>query len=663
MRRIVAVSSTTIALALLAISMGCGDGIGSQDIAEVRAQRGQNAERPGSAGLGVTRPLENGRQSEPTSLVLRSSGQSDLRVERAALRNTPDSLIVRGAESDQECTFSPSTVGNDADGNCSSSQYCDSTTQTCHSRTPRATPFTVSPGDTHEFEFMFLASSEGFSCPSAGSDVPQQYRQDYCGQFRVETNAQTDNGTFSQGDATFYLQVSGGAGSIEVSPPDLNFEDVEPGTTDSGTFDITNTSESGSLEISSVTVSGRRNLFSVAPAGGGEPAPTTIEANSSRTWEVTLSVPEDINPEEIPNGPSDASYVEIEHGAANTQSEETVTLVVRRGSGGGPGFLADREGLSFASEASQTVSLSNTGSGTLEMSSVEFEPSALSSDYTVQIGGQTIDGNIPDDAGNLPSGESTEMTVEYNGNPNQGVGELVINHDDQVRGESTSIALLGGKSGGLGQLLPAPPELNFIGGDGGTRTFAVRNRGTGALDLSAAWQNSGAASEFSVPDIPPASGSDTRTVGAGELAKFQIEYLANDTVESQTNSFLDLPADGSVASETMTLRVTRYAPGDGGDSDPSVQLQKQFEGSSVEVGSIARFTLTSSSDVEFGSDERWFVSQRPSGSTFYNTDVGGNFAVRPDVAGTWEVAVRVLVGSASSPTEVVETQTFEATAN
>lgn len=659
MRRILAATSTSFALAALAISAGCGNGIGGQDIAEVQAERGESAQRPGPAGLGVSRPLETGRQSEPTSLVLSSTGESALEVQRATVQDTPDSLIIRGEETDQECTFSASTVGNDADGNCGSGQYCDSATQTCHSRSPRSTPFSVPSGGTHEFEFRFLATNDGFTCPSAGDDVPQQYRDDYCGKFRVETNAQTDDGVFSQGDATFYLQVSGGAGSIEVSPADLSFDGVEPGTTDSGTFDITNTSDSGSLDISAINVSGARDLFSVAPVGGGEPAPTTIEPDSSRTWEVTLSVPEDMAPEEIPNGPSEASYVDIEHGAANTQSEKTVTLVVRRGTGAGPGFLADREGLSFESESTRTLSVSNPGGGTLEMNSIEFAPSALSDQYTVQVDGEMVDGNIPDGAGNVPSGESTDITVEFTGNSNQGVGELQINHDDDVRGGSTSIALLGGKSGGWEQLHPV--QFNFLGGVESSRTFVVRNRGTGDLGLTAAWQDSNVASEFSIPDIPADSGSDARTIGAGEVAKFKIEYLASTSVESQKNSILQLPADGSVTGETTSLTAVRYASD--GSADPSTQIQTQFENGNVDVGSVARFTVTTDGDFAGGQQPYWFVTQRPSGSTFYNELSGENFGVRPDAAGTWEVGVRVLTGSASAPTEVVETKTFEATAN
>jgi hypothetical protein len=641
------------ALASLALS-ACGDGIqetGSPSIVlQDSNDRGYNIPERASAS----------QQGSEVAVRIQNNGDAALTVESLEFTG-PDVLVYDGGPvtengSQINCTFDDESTPTNSEGSCTENQVCKQIPKVCHTTQLPETPFEIEAPTSEQFNFFLIADGTNeVDCPEPGDDVPAQFADNYCGKLRIETDAPTDNATFNDGDTTLYFQYNPStSGEIEVDPAQLRYSDVRPGTTVERELTIRNIDSEDPLAINDFSIEGAAaEYMSYSPQN----LPADLPSNSSQNWTFSITIPSDVAQEDIPK----SGEIYIESSASNVNTAKAVLVDIL---GTGPVYTGDKKSLLFESGGpAQTLTVTNAGTDTLRLDSISFESASPGQtfegeNYEVVYQGDAENindqGRITGEAGIAPN-ESATFDINYTGPANGGIGWMVIQHNDPVtsgkppsdasQSGTSRLLLMGGRDEGFAQLVPT--ALNFEafmanGDDEVLRPFTVRSLGAKPLNGALEWGGQAEPGDLS---IQPFELTSTFTQNVGTLRSGDISYLgtnSEDAVIMQTVSF-----SGNIpVSADMNVTVN---DGQSGTMAPEAQISPQFEGSSVEVGDVAQLTARDSmlnGDSENAIYE-WWVLDRPMDGSFFTQRASGNaleFAVRPDAAGTWKIALIVSNG-------------------
>jgi len=645
-------------LALAVAGAGCDDSLQSDDAVQVALQSPESGQK-----IDVDFPCEANRQGEPAVVRLESQGGEPLEITSIETSNTPDRILYRGEETDQTCP-SDSAEGYDAtrvpynhNGACAQRQYCNGNTtpQKCYDTAPPTDPITVEQDSSEEFRFLLTAANRddeeaSVDCPEPGSDVPQSARDDYCGEVTIETNANKDDSRFNDGDVTLYFQVdSGRSGISEIKTTNLTFNGIEPGTTvGPKSFSVRNNSPDRPLRITEMSVQNQPDLVQLDP--NPSQSTVTVSPMSSETFEVTLEIPDDFDLSSIEAD----DFLDLETTAVNGCTE-IVNLTYNTSQIQGPGIRLEPEALTFGASATQSVTASNVGSSLGLLNKINFRPQPIESRYKIRYNGQTIDPSASAWA-EIPTGESVTFDIEFT-DDSGGVGQMVVNHNDDGIGGQSSVVLLGTEDAGFGDVVPSAANFNF--GTEETRRLYVWNRGTGALALEP---------QLEAPNStdPPVDKTNFQFDGFSNASPIPAGQVATGTVtfdgssgSGKTELSLDMQSD--TAGDALVIPITVTEGSDSTNLVPKIQSVSGSDPVEVQVGQTARFDSAQSQGNSNISDDVWFVADRPDASTFYRKSVGvTQFAVRPDVAGTYEIGFVAVEDVSNGTLQALDT--FELTA-
>ncbi|MFB6262245.1 MAG: hypothetical protein ABEL76_01280, partial [Bradymonadaceae bacterium] len=256
----------------LALAAGCGGGGGfqSDDVPAVRF-RGTNVS---GNKVKLILPKRNGRQSDTVQINVASTGAAPLKIQDVELKNRPDRLLYLGEQTDRSCDFEATDdLSNDASGNCRAGEFCMQDLDQCRSRKLPDSTIKVAPGASEGFTFRIAATpgTRQPGCPEPPSSVPSSIGDSYCGEFIVETNAQTSNSRFEKGKGRIYLTTptANKAGKIKVSESSITFSNVAPGYQRTKQLTISNTAASRSSATESSRSTASTNAVASSPAAAG----------------------------------------------------------------------------------------------------------------------------------------------------------------------------------------------------------------------------------------------------------------------------------------------------------------------------------------------------------------------------------------------------------
>ena len=646
---------TSIALvALVSLALAsCGDGIGITTSPSVVLE---NADT-----VGFTIPERNSptQQGSEVAIQLRNSGDAPLTVETFEVTG-PDVLVYDGEETNTTCEYDGQSTPTNSTGGCNQDQVCKQIPAVCYSTVLPERPFEIGPTTSEQFDFFLIADGTNeLDCPEPGSEVPDQFRDNYCGEIRLETDATTTNDTFQDGDATLYFQYDPStSGEIEVEPATLTYSDVRPGASVDRELTIKNVDSSDPMEISGISIEGgAAEYMSFSPQN----LPTELPSNSGQTWTFTVTIPSEVSQEEIP----DSAEIYIESSASNVNTAKAVLVDIL---GTGPVYTDDKKSLSFESGGpAETLTVTNAGTDTLRLDSISFEAAEPGqtfdgANYDVVYRGDPDNindqGRITNNAGIEPN-QSATFDISFSGPANGKLGWMVIQHNDPVtsgkppsdasQSGTSRLLLMAGRDSGVAEIVPSSLNFQAFPADENRdvrRPFTVRSIGTQSLDGVLEWGGNAEPADLSIAPVDLASGF---TQDPGVLKAGEISYLG--TTSDEPGVMQDVSFTPSSGSTPLTARmnVTVHDNGSGAMA-PEAQITPRFEGSSVEAGDVAEMSAEnsvlntmSSSNVTY----EWFVLDRPMGGSFFAQRASGNaleFAVRPDVAGQWKIALIVYNG-------------------
>lgn len=649
-------AASLLALLTLGALVACGPGLEADDQPGLNI-RGENQ----TAGRDIPTPPRAGRQGSPLKVEIESNGDAPLIIEKVSM-DASERIVFEGEDTGTECTFDASVLpSNDGSGNCSAGQVCDEVTNTCLSTELPETPIELPAPQFKEFRFFLTAAETGaVDCPEPGSEVPEKFKENYCGQFSVETNApQTEGDLINEGDVTFYFQVDAGSGEISVQPQSLTFDNVEPGSSLEKELTIINEA-STPLEIDAISVENNTNVLQVGPTTSG-----SIPGGEQKTWTIYLDVPANMKKEEIPS--SDTLF--IDSSATNISTAKAVAITINTGSTAGPAIAFDKTALSFKDNKTQTVTISNNGQTKLLINSLTVNGrngSSVGQDsYSFTYKGKDVpeNGNIVDASGIAP-GESADLEVTLDGPGNLDPADLVLAHNDpaasgkvpsqNVDSGRSTLLLLAGKDGPVGEIVPQTMNIELtdeVPQDGVQFPFVIYNRGTQPLEVTP----DSDPPNFPIPELPADMAT---TIEAGTLFGATQKFLGKS---GDMPEYLTIKMSGNTLGAPLQLNINATPNTDGADPQ-AVIAPDCSEPLQAEVHKVTALDAGDSSVSSNGMPfYRWYVLDRPDGSRYFVENSGPNakqFAFRADTAGTYEVALVIEEGSFSE----VTTCTIEATA-
>ncbi len=619
-------------VAAAAVALGaCGSGFGSDQIAQVSLASPDNRAISLDEGDGI-------QHGDVASVLLRSNGERDLEVTSLELVDVPEQVYHVGGESLGECTFDPDAAPTYAqDGNCGSGQgrYCTDTTNSdgthvCRDGALPDTPISRPSGETVQFEF-FLGANSQVSCPEPGDDVPDGLREEYCGKLEIETNAETSDSTFENGNTTLYFQIvdQSQMGEISIDDRSLDFNDLAPGVMAENSFAVDNTGQA-SLELTGMSISEHTDMIDISPS-----TPVTIPAgdDNTRTFDVSIDIPEEYDINEL----ADRVFVNIDWDGA-TGTGETVTLNLNAAPGFGAALAYEPHALSFADSTTQTVTLSNVGTAALSIDGASLESddseTNLQEAYSATL---AYDGDeydlLADDIPNISAPddgeESTdvEVTVEYTGSGGE-TGALAIEHNDLAHFEETTIGLFADQNPGQPEMY-TQRQYNYRFGTESQRQFAIYNAGTSEVTGTSVDNPN---QEFTI------EGVDGESIPPGGILAGTITFSGTDgSQQSET----DIEFSFDDASSVILTNVV--SPADG--SSRTAEIEQTNGDGSVEVGDVASFELAGE-DLNDPNTIRWFLVERPDTSSLFPVHEGEDFHLRPDAAGTYTLVATARGGGA-----------------
>jgi hypothetical protein len=620
-----------VAVGGLAVLGGCGD-----DGFEQIDQGQLSLETQGTVQLQIN---QDDRPEEQTAVQFSNSGTGDLTFDRIELVDVPARLTGIGSAGDQ-----PQSCDYDADNppmygtGCETGQVCWYLTNTCRPLGFPETPTTLAPERSLNLNLVVMPGEGSIECPDPPAD-DENAPANYCGKLVAETDASNDGENIADGNATVYFTYQAGSGQIEVSPPQLSFDDAAPGGTFSQDFTISNADADETLIINGASINKEASMFEVT---GDEPiSGAQISPQATKSWTLNFSPPASANLEELTG-----IYLTIESSAKNNSS---ASVFVSIGSGGAtPVVTIEPKLLTFDSASEQTVTVTNVaGESGEERPNIRLRSLTTAENdayYTFIIDGTEIGNNIDTDL--LQPGDSQDITVQYakpDGQTAAGATEARLNYtyfegSDQIS-STKRFTLLGDQaSAPLGKL--SPTSLLFRAADGNEKThaFTIRNLGNAALDLSGAALGEpavGTKDEFSF-DLPD-------SVPAGSIAEGTVTFTGanaeTDNVSLNMNSntagpvmSLSLFADASSEDVTIEAMITPF-----GDDTVPVNSKVELD---AQQSTVPDDSLLDSAE--------WYLLSRPSESSAFLNENGRSVTFFPDAAGEYKVGLIIYDGSTGS---------------
>lgn len=546
-------------------------------------------------------PPNESRTQSQSPIELRNTGDVPLEVISLTWIDKPERLVYLGERGDS-CTTT---------ADCGDDAICLTASGMCVS-TAMPTTFEIGPQLRADLDFAITPGPLEMTCPTPSVDVPEEIAASYCGGIEIRTNATNNFGSaVVEGNARIYFLNPGASGAASVSPTFLEFANVQPGTTHTQTFSVTNEGQS-TLEILSVGVEDNQNYFTITPF----PVPS-VSAGQAQTFDVTLA---------IPAGATDYDFITVLR-VQTTGGDAFVSIDVTAEAGGAPVIELSDEVLRFDGQATQTFTVTNTGQATLVLNGLTVTPQPVRDFYTV-----TVDGS-----NNIAAGTSRDVTVVFDrmGETEAStVGLLEIAHNARNQGNASSITLLGDEGDSpIGQLRPESFTFLAAAGNSETRTFAVRNVGTAPLEITGVeWAGFAApgssADEFA---ISPTTG----TVAPGGLFTATVTFTGANTTAD--NGLAVLTSNNSAPLELLlrALESTNELP------VPQVNVVNQ---GSLVVNSPISLSAAATTPAGITTNGIWTLVGRPAASEAWLASVGETASFTPDVSGAYKVAFTVLNG-------------------
>lgn len=568
----------------------------------------------GSGFIRIQMPATEERTRSQESLVLRNTGDGPLQVTSVEWIDRPERLVAIG-----DLPQNSSLGSCESDEDCGADEICLTSAQACN---PTGLPdaFELGPQLRKDLDFAITIGGPEMTCPDEPSiEVPIDFQNDYCGAIRIETNADNDGDNVEDGQAIIYFLDPGASGQVEVEPSFLEFTNVQPGSTQSQTFSVTN-SGMNPLEVLTMGVEDNPTFFTIS-AVDGSTLPLDIESGTAKQFEVVVDIPADQEDYET------ITILNIETSAGI----EKISVEVTAAAGSAPIIELDSEVLRFDQSASQTLTVSNTGQATLQLTGLNVQPPTARDFYSFEVDGNDVTDNFQ--PVNVPKGQSKELVVNFarpGGNEDSSVGVLEIAHNDRNNGFKSEVTLLGDEGDvPIGQV--RPEGFTFLAEDGNsaTRAFVVRNIGTAALDLTGiTWGtfSQGSNAEF---QISPTSG----TVPAGGILRFEASFTGMNAAPDVGVANFD---SNNATDLSLSLRAL-----DSATVVPTPVIEVTTQGT-PQAGSPVNLSAASSTPDGIASNAVWTLLSRPASSSAWLNDVGDEASFVADQAGTYEVALTIL---------------------
>ncbi|MBA2664068.1 MAG: choice-of-anchor D domain-containing protein [Bradymonadaceae bacterium] len=607
---------------------GCGD----NDSFTAVAVPGFTIEDLSSAGfvLDISQATDRHVTQSPT-VILRSSDKAELTISKLEWVARPDRLVIAGARSETSCDPS------NGDADCSGGAICLAVANSKCLGTGLEAPFSIAPGLQHQIQFIVKQGSGQLECPQAGASVPAEYKERYCGELLIETNAQNNSGIVQGGKARLYFLTDGNSGEIKLEPQFVQFANAQAGVSQTANFTIRN-SASGPLTVFQADIHPNSEMFSISPAIPPS-QPVIIAGNEAQSFTLTFNPPGNATDAALEFS-STISFVSSSIGITSPK----IILEVTRDAGNAPRIVIEPDSLEFSSATQQIITVSNFGKATGQLTGLTLRPQGARPFYKVLWNGVDILANFPTQRPTLPratevDGEivpsSIELVVEFEAPAESNVstiGELEIRHNDTFSGNKTLVDLFGDEGeAAIGQV--APFQFTFPAGQTNQeRRFVVHNRGSDPLIITDVVVEPGLGTtgeEFAVSTL-------TGTIAPGGLLEGTATYssavnvrrsvavrLVSNSVGSQDDMVLALVGQPVAANPTLAV-----------DINPSFTT-------AAKVGENTTFTAVESSGTGNLAGSNWVLLSRPASSSAFFTGTGASVSFVPDAAGTYRLSVIV----------------------
>ncbi len=542
---------------------------------------------------------------QANSVIIRNTGQAPLSITNLEWLAKPTRVDAIGA-SGSECTD---------DSQCGGGEAC--LAPTCVSLGFAQTPIEVEPGLRYDLEFLVTTGSGELDCPAAPEGTPEEFLNSFCGAFQISTNAINSGGLVENGSATIYLLRPSSSGQIEITPDFVEFQLVQPGVPQTRDVSVRNVG-SETLTVTEIFIASMREFVSV----GGETPPVEIEPGTSNTWTVTVSVPEGTDPSEYEG----FTELTVNSTAVNNLSGGKIPVQISAGAASAPLISVDPTTLTFDQADRQTITISNDGDATLQVTSLTVTPASTRAFYKWEVDGTDVTNNFQ--TINVPKGETKDIVVVFErpaGNEDSAVATLQINHNDRISNSRTEVTLLGDAGDvPIARIYPTGFTFQAAQGEISTRTFVIRNVGTADLEIT------DEDLQFSVGDESGAEfqvSGHLGTIAPGGLRSGTVTFTGANATEdigvvifesNDPNTSIELGIKDVVAAAApVSAVITPASLNDG------------------KVGVVASFSANESTPAQAITNALWTLTSRPAGSNVFFSATGAEMQFVPDVAGEY----------------------------
>lgn len=289
---------------------------------------------------------------------------------------------------------------------------------------------------------------------------------------------------------------------------------------------------------------------------------------------------------------------------------------------------------------SQVVTVTNVGQIPLEVNDIFINGS---SEFSLDLSAITFPASIKDIT------EELTFTVAYAPKAlGEDLGSVIIQSSD-LQDSDYELPLVANSSApciqllvdGVGATVVQFPTAVAVG-DVKTRVVTIKSCGGVPLVIDSLTQVTGDSSEIFINETTPLSGLE---LAPSETVTFEVLY-------SPLNEGIDVAEYSVKSNDTLRPDVKFQVLATGTTNQcPTAEAKGAVKGSSLFEAQVAAIPLddlsldgTKSRDIESSVAEwRWFVKQRPDGSTSVLEDSGDGFAsLFLDLAGTYEVCLTVV---------------------
>ncbi len=588
--------------------------------------------------LNIDRASVQNVQQSNSLLILRSSDKAPLKVTKIAWIARPERLAVLGSSDntlDKDGKQIACTAADEADS-CSKfpGSICLAVNDAhCRTTDLPATPIEIPSGLQEQLQFVVKKGSGQLDCPAPGADVPSEYKDRYCGELLIETNAKNTSGIVKDGNVRLYFLVDEKSGEMNLTPQFIEFANAKPGVAQSAEFVVKNTANQP-LNIQQITIYPTNGMLAISPEAPLGTS-TVIAANDSQTYTLTFTPPASATEAEL----KFASEIQFESSSIGNSSR-MIKVNVTTDSGNTPNIDIDPLTLSFVDTNSQTITLENSGKTVGQIQGVSILPAAARSQYKVMYEGTDLLLGLPNPRPTLPkmNGEvpsKIEFVVEFipPTDPEEStLATLTIRHNDQNAGGKAEVKLLGNSTDlALGQMLPT--QFTFEAGKAGQKgEIVVYNMGSDPLEITA-----------SDLELPVGAAADLFTVSnmigtipAGGLMKGTVAY--SDSTVVQRRATLKLTSNTAGDPQDMSLVLVAQPPA------AAVKLAPVITPSfmnNAKVGEVTTFTVSDASGTANLAGSSWLMLERPAGSTAFVSGSGATTTFKADVVGSYKVSAIV----------------------